>query len=142
MIRRLLAPAAFALVIPLMGLLANPADVLARNSDKRYLQGLGEIGVAIPPTLWTSGATAEQLDACIAGVNISGYSQQEGQLQRPDNRPISGREVFITQVLREYPVYGLPFTAVSLTLRLVRSPDIQKHPFVAIIVADTNDGLK
>ncbi len=46
--------------------LANPADVLARNSDKRYLERLGELGVAIPPTLWTNGATAEQLDAAFA----------------------------------------------------------------------------
>ncbi len=46
--------------------LANPADVLALNSDKRYLERLGELGVAIPPTLWTNATTAEQLEAAFA----------------------------------------------------------------------------
>ena len=43
--------------------MANPAAVLARNSDKRYLAELGRQGVAIPPTTWTDRVTREQLDA-------------------------------------------------------------------------------
>lgn len=41
--------------------LANPARVLAWNSDKRYLAGLAAQGVAIAPTTWTDQLTAAQL---------------------------------------------------------------------------------
>ncbi|MDQ3269861.1 MAG: transporter [Pseudomonadota bacterium] len=41
--------------------LANPASVLAWNSDKRYLAGLAEQGIAIAPTTWTDSITAAQL---------------------------------------------------------------------------------
>lgn len=43
--------------------LANPAQVLAWNSDKRYLAKLAESGIAIPATTWTDHLTREQLDA-------------------------------------------------------------------------------
>jgi len=43
--------------------MANPAAVLARNSDKRYLAELAAQGVAIPPTTWTDRTTRQQLDA-------------------------------------------------------------------------------
>lgn len=43
--------------------LANPAQVLAWNSDKRYLGTLAERGIAIPMTTWTDHVTREQLDA-------------------------------------------------------------------------------
>ncbi|GHA79379.1 ATP-grasp domain-containing protein [Cognatilysobacter bugurensis] len=43
--------------------LANPADVLAWNSDKRYLQRFAECGIAIPPTTWTERVSAADLDA-------------------------------------------------------------------------------
>ncbi len=43
--------------------LANPAQVLAWNSDKRYLGELAERGIAIPATTWTDHLTREQLDA-------------------------------------------------------------------------------
>lgn len=42
---------------------ANPASVLAWNSDKTYLRGLAEAGVAIPPTIWTDRATDGQVQA-------------------------------------------------------------------------------
>ena len=43
--------------------LANPAQVLAWNSDKRYLGGLAERGIAIPMTIWTDHVSRDQLDA-------------------------------------------------------------------------------
>lgn len=46
--------------------LANPAPVLAWNSDKRYLQQLARQGVAIPPTTWTDRVTPRQLDDAFA----------------------------------------------------------------------------
>ena len=42
--------------------LANPAPVLAWNSDKHYLQRLGERGIAVPPTRWASGDVQRQVD--------------------------------------------------------------------------------
>jgi hypothetical protein len=43
--------------------MANPAEVLAWNSDKRYLDALGQRGIAIPPTTWTDRVTRQQIDA-------------------------------------------------------------------------------
>jgi len=48
--------------------LANPAAVLAWNSDKRYLEKLGRQGVAIPQTSWTDRVTQGQLDAVFAAT--------------------------------------------------------------------------
>lgn len=42
--------------------LANPAPVLAWNSDKRYLERLAQRGIAIPPTTWTERVTRRELD--------------------------------------------------------------------------------
>lgn len=42
---------------------ANPAAVLAWNSDKRYLARLAARGIAIPPTTWTDAVTQAQVDA-------------------------------------------------------------------------------
>src|SRR4051794_5675155 len=44
--------------------LFNPADVLAWNTDKRYLAGLADVGVPIVPTAWatTAGEVAAALD--------------------------------------------------------------------------------
>jgi glutathione synthase/RimK-type ligase-like ATP-grasp enzyme len=42
--------------------MSNPAQVLAWNSDKRYLQQLAAQGVAIPPTTWTTQPTQTQLE--------------------------------------------------------------------------------
>lgn len=51
--------------------LANPARVLAWNSDKRYLQRLEQRGIAIPATTWTDRVTREQLDAVFAATGAA-----------------------------------------------------------------------
>ena len=51
--------------------LANPATVLAWNSDKRYLQALAQRGVAIAPTIWTGQVTAQQLDDAFASTGAA-----------------------------------------------------------------------
>jgi len=43
--------------------IANPASVLAWNSDKTYLRRLAERGIAIAPTVWTDHASQAQVDA-------------------------------------------------------------------------------
>lgn len=43
--------------------IANPASVLAWNSDKAYLRRLEAAGVAIPPTLWTDRVKPDQIEA-------------------------------------------------------------------------------
>lgn len=48
--------------------LANPAEVLRWNSDKRYLARLAEKGVAIPPTIWTDHASPAVVEAAFAAT--------------------------------------------------------------------------
>lgn len=43
--------------------IANPASVLAWNSDKTYLARFQHQGVAIPPTIWTTGVTDAEVEA-------------------------------------------------------------------------------
>ena len=43
--------------------IANPASVLAWNSDKTYLARFQQQGVAIPPTLWTTAVTDAEVEA-------------------------------------------------------------------------------
>lgn len=43
--------------------IANPASVLAWNSDKTYLRRFEASGVAIPPTFWTEGVTDAEVAA-------------------------------------------------------------------------------
>ncbi|WP_029418287.1 ATP-grasp domain-containing protein [Brevundimonas bacteroides] len=43
--------------------IANPASVLAWNSDKTYLRRFEAEGVAIPPTVWTQGVTDAEIAA-------------------------------------------------------------------------------
>ncbi|MBX9707189.1 MAG: transporter [Caulobacteraceae bacterium] len=43
--------------------IANPASVLAWNSDKTYLGRLEHQGVPIPPTVWTMGVTDAEVHA-------------------------------------------------------------------------------
>ena len=73
--------------------LANPASVLAWNSDKRYLQQLERQGVAIPPTTWTDHVTRSQLDEAFAATGatqlivkptVSGGAWQTHRLGRGD----------------------------------------------------------
>lgn len=51
--------------------IANPADVLAWNSDKRYLQRFADQGVAIPPTAWTERVGAADLDAAFESTGAA-----------------------------------------------------------------------
>ena len=46
--------------------LANPAEVLAWNADKRYLERFAQLGVAVPPTTWTERVTAGLLEEVFA----------------------------------------------------------------------------
>ena len=73
--------------------LANPAQVLAWNSDKRYLGKLAERGIAIPTTTWTDHVTREQLDAMfdatgadelILKPSVSGGAWKTRRLRRGD----------------------------------------------------------
>src|SRR5690606_4903526 len=72
---------------------ANPAGVLAWNTDKRYLQWLAERGVAIPPTTWTDRATRAQVQALfdatgarslIVKPTVSGGAWKTRRLRRGD----------------------------------------------------------
>jgi glutathione synthase/RimK-type ligase-like ATP-grasp enzyme len=51
--------------------LANPAEVLRWNSDKRYLGRLANKGVPIPPTRWVDGATQAQVDAAFSETDAA-----------------------------------------------------------------------
>lgn len=73
--------------------MANPAGVLAWNSDKRYLETLRGRGVAIPATTWTDRVTREQIDAMfdatgaeslIAKPTVSGGAWKTRRLRRGD----------------------------------------------------------
>jgi hypothetical protein len=43
--------------------LANPASVLAWNSDKRYLDGFAQRGIAVPATTWVDEVTPDAVEA-------------------------------------------------------------------------------
>ncbi|KPF77663.1 transporter [Brevundimonas sp. AAP58] len=47
--------------------IANAASVLAWNSDKTYLARFEQRGVAVPPTRWSSGVTAAEIEAAFDG---------------------------------------------------------------------------
>lgn len=73
--------------------MANPAGVLAWNSDKRYLETLRERGVAIPRTTWSDRITRGQIDAMfddtgaeslIAKPTVSGGAWKTRRLRRGD----------------------------------------------------------
>ena len=73
--------------------MANPADVLSWNTDKRYLGSLHEHGVAIPATTWTDRVTRGQLDAMfeqtgaeslIVKPTVSGGAWKTRRLRRGD----------------------------------------------------------
>ncbi|MEO5630005.1 MAG: hypothetical protein ABIQ62_09585 [Thermomonas sp.] len=73
--------------------LANPAQVLAWNSDKRYLGWLADRGIAIPATTWSDRITREQLDAIfdasgadqvIVKPSVSGGAWKTRRLRRSD----------------------------------------------------------
>lgn len=73
--------------------MANPPDVLAWNTDKRYLGALHGHGVAIPATTWTDRVTRGQLDAMfeqtgaeslIVKPTVSGGAWKTRRLRRDD----------------------------------------------------------
>lgn len=73
--------------------LANPAKVLAWNTDKRYLRGLASRGVAIPPTAFIDALSQDAVerafvdtgaDALIAKPAISGGAWKTRRLRRGD----------------------------------------------------------
>lgn len=73
--------------------IANPAAVLADNSDKRYLAALERRGVAIPPTSWTERVDQAQVDAMfdatgaeclIVKPTVSGGAWKTLRLRRGD----------------------------------------------------------
>lgn len=78
--------------------LANPASVLAWNSDKRYLGTFAERGVAMPATHWTdrvsAGVVEEAFDAfdadqLIVKPTVSGGAWKTLRLRRDE--PLAGR---------------------------------------------------
>lgn len=73
--------------------LANPASVLAWNSDKRYLEGLAQRDVAIPATRWTDRVTTAAIedafdafgaDQLIVKPTVSGGAWKTLRLRRGD----------------------------------------------------------
>ena len=89
--------------------LANPADVLAWNSDKRYLAKLAERGIAIPATTWTDHLTREQLDAMfdatgadevILKPSVSGGAWKTRRLRR--GAPVDALPDGTTMLLQPY----------------------------------------
>lgn len=73
--------------------MANPAGVLAWNSDKRYLAMLAERGVAIPPTTFTDELSQALVDGVFADTGaeelivkpaVSGGAWKTQRLRRGD----------------------------------------------------------
>ncbi|MDQ3510195.1 MAG: transporter [Pseudomonadota bacterium] len=73
--------------------MANPASVIAWNSDKRYLDELGQRGVATAPTTWTDRVTAARIDEVFSATGakqlivkptVSGGAWQTLRLNRGD----------------------------------------------------------
>ena len=73
--------------------LANPASVLAWNSDKRYLSELAARGVTIPPTVFTNELSQALVDGVFADTNagelivkpaVSGGAWKTQRLRRGD----------------------------------------------------------
>src|SRR5690606_3115803 len=73
--------------------LANPARVLAWNTDKRYLRELAERGVAIPPTIFADGLSRELVERAFADTGadelivkpaVSGGAWKTRRLRRGD----------------------------------------------------------
>lgn len=73
--------------------LANPARVLAWNTDKRYLRELAERGVAIPPTTFTDALSQDAVERVFADTGadelivkpaVSGGAWRTQRLRRGD----------------------------------------------------------
>lgn len=73
--------------------MANPAEVLAWNSDKRYLARMAERGVDIPPTTFSDALSQEIVEAAFAATGadeliakpaVSGGAWKTRRLRRGD----------------------------------------------------------
>ena len=73
--------------------LANPAEVLAWNADKRYLERFARRGISVLPTTWTEQVTASLLEEVFASTGaeqlivkptISGGGWRTRRLRRGD----------------------------------------------------------
>lgn len=69
----------------------NPTSVLAWNSDKSYLERLGEAGIPIPATIWSEQITPQQVadafdalgaDELVVKPRVSGGGWQTTRLKR------------------------------------------------------------
>lgn len=89
--------------------LANPAPVLAWNSDKRYLGWLAERGIAIPATTWSEHVTRENVDAMfdatgaeelIIKPSVSGGAWKTQRLRRGD--AVEAMPAGMTMLLQPY----------------------------------------
>ncbi|GAA5191794.1 hypothetical protein GCM10023322_49970 [Rugosimonospora acidiphila] len=88
--------------------LANPATVVRRNTDKRYLAGLAEAGVSVVPTRWLAPDESPARDASpapVAGLGAEGeyvvkpaisagsYETGRYDLSDPGQRELAERHV-------------------------------------------------
>lgn len=80
--------------------LANPAKVLAWNTDKRYLRELAERGVAIPPTTFTNALSQNVVERAFADTGtdelivkpaVSGGAWKTRRLRRGEGGRCDGR---------------------------------------------------
>jgi hypothetical protein len=100
--------------------LFNPADVLAWNTDKRYLAELAAAGIPVVPTSWA--ASSDELDAALAGCDdlvvkptVSAGARDTARF-RPGERPAaraaaeailaSGRSVMVQPYLTRLDADG------------------------------------
>jgi glutathione synthase/RimK-type ligase-like ATP-grasp enzyme len=85
--------------------IANPATVLAWNSDKRYLAQLAASGIAIPHTTWTDRLTIEQVDAMFEATGA------DRLIAKP---VVSGGAWKTRRLVRGEPLEGTPEGAAML----------------------------
>ncbi|HEY2672401.1 MAG TPA: hypothetical protein VGJ07_18770 [Rugosimonospora sp.] len=79
--------------------LANPAEVVRTNTDKRYLGGLAEAGVPVVPTRWLApGGPAQTLPAdgehvVKPAIGAGSYEAGRYDLADPHHRRLAGEHV-------------------------------------------------
>jgi glutathione synthase/RimK-type ligase-like ATP-grasp enzyme len=99
--------------------LANPADVVAWNTDKRYLRELASAGVPVVPTTWVSPDEAWQPSAdgeFVVKPAVSAGSVDTGRYALPAQRELAaahvarlqaaGRLVMVQPYLASVDTYG------------------------------------
>jgi glutathione synthase/RimK-type ligase-like ATP-grasp enzyme len=86
--------------------LANPAKVLAWNTDKRYLRELAERGAAIPPTTFTDALSQEVIERAFADTGadelivkpaVSGGAWKTRRLRRGEAVDATGGMAMLLQ---------------------------------------------